>query len=260
MTSPSHSSLPVLHSDRLDWVEASYESLLAVGQSRVTVEHRLDCTEIAGLIADGAASYAVESRCPRTMFSRTDLSAGTRQQIDVTVDMAEDSLFLLPGVVAVSPCSLPAAGLHKMLRTGRRSVEIPVGWWLARGGEFSYKPVIAQLLAFVRDDGLEDGTMTVDEDTSSADLKFRVSLAADLHARRLNDRDIHIAALAGAFGRLRDSNSDRDGSNSQAARQLRTKLEDLVGTDWDSPDFDPLRAASFWEPFAVPPEDDEEAA
>jgi len=252
-------NLPVLAHERLDWSHARYEAEITVSGKTVQVEHKLDCPEIKALIRDAYAKYAVETRCTRTMLSHPQLSADPVQLVTVTDDMIEDALYLIPGIVATRPCELPAHGLHPMILDGRRTIEIPSGWWLARDDEWRHTPLIASLLNLIKNENLKNGTMTVEENTASPLPKFTVSMAPDLHRHAVSAgmeaRDVYVAALIGVFSMLPDSALNKDGrhKDSEIANALREKFMKIGAGDWDSEDgFDAARAATLFEPFHVP--------
>ena len=124
--------------------------------------------------------------CPRTMFSRIEQSASHNQVIELSNAERNDDLFLIPGIIATRDATLPTGGLHPLVHGGRPEVQIPVGWWLARGGEYRFTPLLVNLLKFVKDnDGkLAPGTMSVEEADLSGNPYFRVALAAELYDHR----------------------------------------------------------------------------
>lgn len=261
--------LPVLHHDgsRLDWLTAQYKATVALKQQVSTVVHELtDGPEIEALLKDGSAAYATEVRCPRTMLSRIVLSA-SHDQVDQVIEFKDternDDLFLIPGIIAKSNATLPTDGLHPLVRGGRPEVQIPAGWWLARGGEYRFTPLLVNLLRFVKDkdDKLRPGTMSVEEAILSGDPYFRVTLAAELYDHRREDRDVQIAALIAAFGHLPRSSmaTGQDNEDCPLAETLRSRFESASPPvpDWDDPEFDPARAATSIENFWLNERDDE---
>lgn len=258
--------LPVLHHDgsRLDWLTAQYKATVALKQQLSTVVHELtDGPEIEALLKDGSAAYATEVRCPRTMLSRIEHSASHNQVIEFKDTERNDDLFLIPGIIAKSDATLPTDGLHPLVHGGRPEVRIPAGWWLARGGEYRFTPLLVNLLKFVKDkDGkLGPGTMSVEESDLSGNPYFRVTLAAELYDHRREDRDVQIAALIAAFGHLPRSSMAKDEPNDDCplAEALRSRFESANPPvpDWDDPDFDPARAATSIENFWIDEQDDE---
>lgn len=258
--------LPVLHHDgsRLDWLTAQYKATVALKQQVSTVVHELtNGPEIEALLKDGSAAYATEVRCPRTMLSRIEHSASHNQVVEFKDVERNDDLFLIPGIIAKRDATLPAEGLHPLVHGGRSEVQIPAGWWLARGGEYRFTPLLVNLLTFVKDQDnrLKPGTMSVDEADLSGNPYFRVTLAAELYDHRREDRDVQIAALIAAFGRMPRSSMAKDEPNEDCplADALRSRFEsaDPPVLDWDDPDFDPARAATSIENFWIDQRDDE---
>ena len=258
--------LPVLHHDgsRLDWLTAKYSSTVALKHQASAVIHTLsDAPEIEQLLYAGDAVFATEIRCPRTMLSRVEQAAGQEQRIDWHDDERNDDLYLIPGIIAVSDTTLSASGLHPLVRGDRTQVEIPAGWWLARGGEYRFTPLFVSLLKFVKDneERLKLGTMSVEEAGISGNPQFRITLAADLYDHRRESRDVQVAALIAAFGLLPRS-SMRNGENNDdcpLADALRSKFEDADPPidNWDSEFFDPALAATTLENFWIDPGEDQ---
>ena len=261
--------LPVLVHDgsRLDWIAAKYTATVALQRQASAVVHELrDAPEIEALLSDGDAVYATEIRCPRTMLSRVERAEGTSQLINWHEAERDDDLYLIPGIVAIRDTSIAASGLHPLVHADRTSVDIPAGWWLARGGEYQFTPLLVNLLRFVKDnDGkLKPGTMSVEEAELSGNPYFKVTLASELYDHRREDRDIQIAALIAAFGQLPSSTMTRDrdgeeGENAECplAQALRSRIEDAGLWDWDSEFFDAARAATSMENFWIDTGDDE---
>ena len=257
--------LPVLQHDgsRLDWLTAQYKATVALKQQLSTVIHELtDSPEIEELLKEGSAAFATEVRCPRTMLSRIEFSASEHQIVEFRDAERNDDLFLIPGIIAKRDAKLPTEGLHPLIRGGRLVVQIPAGWWLARGGEYRFTPLLVNLLRFVKDkDGkLRPGTMSVEEADLSGNPYFRVTLAAELYDHRREDRDVQIAALIAAFGHLPRSSMAKgeDNDDCPLAEALRSRFElSDPPLDWDSDDFDPARAATSIENFWIYERDDE---
>lgn len=263
--------LPVLVHDgsRLDWVAAKYSATVALQRQASAVIHELrDAPEVEALLSNGDAVYATEIRCPRTMLSRVEHAEGTSQLISWHEAERNDDLYLIPGIIAMRDTSIASSGLHPLVHGGRTTVDIPAGWWLARGGEYQFTPLLVNLLRFVKDsDGeLKPGTMSVEEAELSGNPYFKVTLASELYDHRREDRDIQIAALIAAFGQLPRSTmahgtDGEDGVNADCplAQALRSRFEDADPplADWDSEFFDPARAATSMENFWIDTGDDE---
>ena len=263
--------LPILVHDgsRLDWHTAHYSATVALKRQASAIVHELrNAPEMEDLLSIGDAIYATEIRCPRTMLSRVEPSDGYEQVIEWHDSERNDDLYLIPGIIAARDTTLSASGLHPLIHGGRTSVNIPAGWWLARGGEYQFTPLLVSLLRFVKDsDGvLQPGTMSVEEADLSGNPYFKVTLAAELYDHRREHRDIQIAALIAAFGLLPRSTMarGRDGeyrenADCPLAQALRSRFEeaDPPMPDWDSEYFDPAKAATSMENFWIAAEDDE---
>lgn len=260
-----NSRLPVLLEDgsALDWSEARYSVEVALRRRGATVEHRLaDAAGLQALIDDGCAEWVTELRCPRTLLSRHTTGVPPRQAVTWSEDEVAGDVYLVPGLVAVRDARLPdSIGLSADIWPTADVIAFPQGWWLAKGEVRSIKPLLVSLVRFACDADLGPGEMSVDEAYDGTTPYFRVSLASGLYDRRLHDRDIQIAGLIAAFGRLPRSSLRADGQHaaSQVAGRLRAEFASRGVADWDDEDnFDPARAATAWEPFRIEAESDVE--
>jgi hypothetical protein len=255
----SSSRLPMLMEDgsSLDWGDAGYSVEVKLLGRRAVVEHRLsDAVELQRLIDDGRAEWVTELRCPRTLLSRQFSGQSPRQEVTWRDDEIIGDVYLIPGLVAraearvVSPVSL-----DPVVWPGPPALDFPEGCWLAKGDVRSITPLLASLVRFKRDSEgrLSNGRMSVEEASDGQAPYFRVTLACDLHDRRLQDRDVQIAGLVAAFGLLPLGSLRAEGENceSHVANRLRDELEACDVADWDSDDFDPALAATAMEPFFV---------
>ncbi len=248
--------LPVLHEDgaSLDWDEARYSVEVTLRRQGALVEHRLiDAAGLQALINDGCAEWVTELRCPRTLFSRRMSSVSHRQEVTWNADEIAGDVFLVPGLVTVRDSKLANAfGLSGEIWPSSDEMTFPQGWWLAKGDIRSVKPLIVSLVRFVLSDELKSGEMSVEEVSDATEVYFRVKLASDLYELRRHHRDIQIAGLIAAFGRLPSSSLSADGvhADSPIAQRLRAEFELRGIPDWeDEDDFDPACAATAWEPF-----------
>ena len=260
----SPTNLPVLMEDnsRLDWKWARYTVKVDVRQSRATIQHRLgNAPELETALTSGDAEWVTELRCPRTLLSRERRSQGSQQAIDLTADDIVGDAFLIPGLVATRDFDLPTSGLTPSVWQTDESVRVPVGWWLARGDAQTTTSLSASLVKFRRDpDGLlAPGQMSVVEGSDGGRPCFSVTLAPNLYHRR-TDRDVQIAGLIAACGRMPRSTMRTGGDNESdpIAHQLRARFEEAGIPDWTSEDFDPARAATVLEAFHEPVEEDAE--
>ncbi len=254
--------IPVLRQDgsSLDWKSATYHVDVEANGTGAVVTHELrDAPELVRLIEDGAAAYAVEARCPRTLFARTWLSRKQRLEVDWRETDVDGQVFLFPGVVALKETSLATAGLIELWEEDQ--VRVPLGAWLARGAEFAAKNLAASLIEFRKDESLQSGRMRVVEDTSGDDARFLVKLAPELYQRATQgDRDVQVAGLIAAFAKLPDSPRFAEDSASPVARMLRDRLESAEVPTWDDGyDWDPAWAATTIEKFYPATAEDETA-
>lgn len=257
--------VPVLLEDssRLDWIQARYSVEIGARREPAVVKHRLeDCPELEGVLSDSLAQWVTELRCPRTLLSRQVLSREPEQVIRLDGDDIVEDVFLVPGLVAVRDLELDPSGLNRFVWPSDERVHVPAGWWLARGDPRSTRPLTASLVRFRRDsDGrLGPGQMSVEEDSDGGLPFFRVFLSQDLFDRRRDDRDVQIAGLVGACGKLPRSTMRDEGGNetSAIALQLLSRFEEAGIPDWNDDDFDPARAATVLEAFSELPVEEED--
>ena len=244
--------IPVLHQDgsSLDWKSAEYRVDVEANSAGAVVTHELrEAPELISLIEDGAAAYAVEARCPRTLFARTWLSSKPRLEVDWSETDVDGQIFLFPGVIALKDTSLVTAGLIELWEEDQ--LRVPSGAWLARGAAFAARNLAASLIEFRKDETLEEGRMRVVEDTSGDDARFLVRLAPEVYQRAVHgDRDVQVAGLIAAFAKLPDSPRFAEDSASPVARMLRDRLEGAEVPTWeDNDDWDPAWAATTIEKF-----------
>lgn len=243
---------PILHEDgvTLDWQSASYEPQVKVSQDGAMVIHEVRGAEdLETAAARGDARWAIEVRCPSTLYAMVTLS--NEREMVASWDTAqvdrELGLFVIPGLLAVRDFQLSADGLVDLW--GTEPVGVPAGTWLARGLVNPLKPLIASLIKFRKRDDLPAGCMQVAEPPDHDSITFTAWLAADIYPRRV-EREIWHAALIAAFAKLPEV-AKRLGDDSDAW-VLLDELAQKVGEAapvWTADDYDPARAASVFEPF-----------
>ena len=160
---------------------------------------------------------------------------------------------------------LETHGLHPVW--GESPITVPPGRWLVRGNARSAEQLGSSLIRLFPDRNLADGQMTVSPDTSTGDLRFYVKLSPTMYETRYRDRDVQIAALIAAFGRIPgvvgpppDSSSEEAGEAAQypVLERIKDVLEDADVADWTDPsEYDPARAATAVERFVLPAENTE---
>ena len=107
--------------------------------------------------------------------------------------------------------------------------------------------------------------------TGEGDLRFHVKMSPGMFDARAKDRDVQIAALIAAFGRIpglvgppQDGAADEPEEAAQfpVLERIRSELERANVADWTDPsEYDPARAATAVEAFVLPdshPEADDE--
>ncbi|MXW41498.1 MAG: hypothetical protein F4X48_00310 [Acidimicrobiia bacterium] len=252
--------LPVLTEggSSLDWASARYEAKVDIKGSQAIIVHYLDgAPQLDQLLGSGHAKWLTEFRCPRTLHSREVWDQERTQRVTWNEDDVVGQTFLLSGLVAVSDLELDPTGLNPFGWSADKPIEVPAGWWLVRAEARRVEPLVASLVRF-REDKIEPGQMSVDEDTDGGNPCFVVRMASDLYEKRRDDRDIQIAGLIGAFARLPRSSMGRDSSGLEGenydhvlAQELRRRLEEAEIPDWESEQFDSIQAATWLEAFYV---------
>ena len=262
-------SVPILREDgtSLDWRDASYEPRVVIGNGRGTVEHRLEgASQLGELVVDGKAEWVVELRSPATLYAGIVGSSRARSfALKWDTDGVTSSSYVIPGMVTTQTVDLEAYGLHPVW--GESPVTVPPGRWLVRGNARSAEQLGSSLIKLFPDENLADGQMTVSPEVSTGDLRFHVKLSRKMYETRYRDRDVQIAALIAAFGRIPgwvgpppDPGSEEAGEGTQypVLERIRDVLEDAEVADWTEPsEYDPARAATAVERFVLPVENRE---
>ena len=256
MTAYASKSVPILREDgtSLDWPDATYQARIVIGDGRGTVEHRLKgAAQLGGLVTAGKAEWVVELRSPATLYAgMTGSSRARKFAFEWDRDGVTSSSYVIPGMVTTQRVDLEARGLHSVW--GESPIVVPPGRWLVRGNVRSAEQLGSSLIRLYPDKDLADGQMTVSPDTSTGDLQFHVKLSPRMFETRGRERDIQIAALIAAFGRIPGvvepppvaASGEGDGAAQYPVlERIRTVLEDAEVDDWTNPsEYDPARAAT----------------
>lgn len=245
-------ALPVLTEDgsRLDWPDAAYRPEVRLRDGLARIEHRIErAPALERLLAEGAARWAIELRCPKTLLARIRTSAAPRMEVRWEPHEVDGQVYLIPGLLAMRDVRLETDGLNA-LWSGRDALDVPEGWWLARGQPYPVKTLGETILSFREDRTLPDGAMKVASDQSSGQLGFIVSLAPDVFPSVERDRSMQVAGLIGVcalfptvFG------DDADEQHRALADEIRGRLEAANVPAWDDGAYDPARAATAIEPL-----------
>ncbi len=244
-------ALPMLLEDgsRLDWPDATYAPEVRLGNRVATVIHRLsNAPTLERLIEEGAAEWATELRCPKTLLSRIDTATELRWE-DSEVD---GLVYLIPGLVATKDTQLEAQDLNELW--SGLTLDIPAGWWLARGREYRTSTLRQALLSFAEDNSLPNGGMRVSPDLSSGEVRFVAHLASDIYPTGRHDRSMQIAGLIGACAHFPEVFTPEIEDEHTLVREIRGRLDDVKIPAWDADDYDPAQAATAIEAF-VPQEE-----
>lgn len=251
---------PILLEDgsSLDWEAARYSTELNVGDGYATVTHVLeDAPELQLLIEQGAARWVLELRCPTTLLSRWERSETAVCTAKWDAAEVQGELYFTPGLITIEPVSLTGQGLSGPWTA---PIRVPRGCWLARGDVRRAKSLAASLLTFHSKTELREGEMEVLPDTSSGDLHFNVFVSEQLFPQCPVRRDVQIAALIAAFGRIPHLDAEDvpeavgDGARYGILASIKGKLRESNVPVWGdglNENFDPARAATAIERFLV---------
>lgn len=245
-------------SSSLDWEAASYSTELIVGDGYATVTHMLkDAPQLQSLVDQDKARWALELRCPTTLLSRWELSETTECMAKWDQTEVQGELYFTPGMITINPISLTSEGLSDLWTF---PIKIPRGCWLVRGDVTRAKSLAASLLTFHSTSRLSEGEMEVRPDISSGDLHFKVYVSEKLFPHCPIRRDLQIAALVAAFGRIPhldnegDSDGDDEASEYRILSSIKERLRELNVPVWgegQDENFDPARAATAIEQFSI---------
>lgn len=254
-------ALPKLLEDgsKLDWPDAEYSADVWLGDGFARVAHHLaNAPALERLIAEGGAHWAVELRCPRTLLARIETATTREMEVRWAASEVDDLVYLIPGLLATRDVSLGTEGLGALWAGD--TLDVPGGWWLARGTERRTSTLRESLLSFDEDADLPPGGMRVAPDSNSGRLRFIVYVASDIRAAVERDRSMQVAGLTGVcalFPRVFDA--DAEAEHGALIGEIRDRLEDAGAPTWEDPDrYDPARAATAIECFLPPQSPPEE--
>lgn len=249
-------AVPLLREDEasIDWLKARYQADITVTGSAATATNTLvDAPELEALIEAGHLEWALELRCPKTLLAKITSSPSPQVRCEWSPSDVDGELFLMPGLIAVSDCMIGTAGLNPLW--GEEPLPVAPGRWLARGLVLRTQSLASSLLDFHRKEALKDGEMEVTPDFTSGDLRFKVWLAPNYFEKVIqNNRDVQIAALIGAFGRIALLDAD-DAESYAILSHIKAALSEADVPIWGSglnSEFDPARAATAIEAFQIP--------
>ena len=242
----------------LDWPDASYSAEMKFGESYATVTHELvGATQLHRLLERGAACWIVELRCPSTLLSRWAESQTSVCTVKWDPTEIQGELYCSAGLVTTEPVTLTAEGLSDLWAA---PIAIPAGYWLARSDTTRSKSLAASLITFYPDGNLVGGQIEVRHVTGDGDLHFNVYVSEQLYPQCRTRRDLQIAALIAAFGRIphldETNDADETGATYPILESVKDRLRQANVPLWGgelNQDFDPARAATAIEEFTVEP-------
>ncbi len=249
-------ALPVLVEDgsRLDWPDAAYRPEVRLRDGLARVEHRIErAPALERLLAEGAARWAIELRCPKTLLARINTSAEPRMEVRWEPHEVDGQVYLIPGLLAMRDVRLETDGLND-LWSGRAPLDMPGGWWLARGQPYPVKTLGETILSFREDRALPEGGMRVASDQGSGQIRFTVFLAPDVFPSVERDRSMQVAGLIGVCALFPTVFGDDAEEHRALAEEIRGRLVEAGVRAWDDDGYDPARAATAIEPLFPLPE------
>ena len=181
----------------LDWPDAAYRvDTDPDGAGGWRVRHHLTgAAALRGLVASGDAAWAVEVRCPRTLYSELTYAPGERVTMTVPKrpEMNHGPVWFLPGIVARNDCVLATDELSDIWQGP--PITAPAGTWLARGQPIT-KSAASSLLRFAAADDLAVGRMRIRNERDDAG---HARLLIELHERQLHRSEQDAVFLAMAW-------------------------------------------------------------
>ena len=234
----------------LDWPAASYAATVDVdGDDYWTVRHTLTgARQLEDLIAAGTAAWAVEVRCPRTLYSELFHAQSPRMEVAPRPGATQHPLWILPGIIATGNCTLGGGELNTIWHGG--DIAVAAGTWLAHGLPVS-RTAATSLLRFSGDENMSPGRMRISEDRDdNGHLRLLLEMHPAQIARINTDPWLvamswsaavaHIATLPAFAIPPGEGTEPSERYGQLLVRQLRAEGIPL----WDDPDWCPLTAAT----------------
>ena len=251
------SAHPVLYEDgrSLDWPQASYHVEVLVTSRSATVEQSLSGSPVLSELIDrGEAKWAVELRCPKTLYAKMTYHDSSICKVEWDERVVDGDIFVLPGLVSVEPLTLPTDGLNDIW--GGDPIDIATGSWLVRGDVRSANSLASSLLTFHIRKELERGAMQVRYDVSSGDIHFNVYVSEAMYETCRVDRNVQMAALIAALAQLpqmarQDPEAEEGSIQYSSLQKLHDLLSDSDVPTWLDDNFDAAAAATAIESFKI---------
>ena len=248
-------ALPMLVEDgsRLDWPEAAYLPDVRFRNGFARVTHRIhSAPELESLINEGSACWAVELRCPKTLLARIETSATHEMEVRWNATEVDGIVYLIPGMLATDNVHLRTENLNELWTGFGPVLDVPVGWWLARGNVYRASTLREALISFDEDPDLPDGGMKITPDRSSGRIHFIVYVASDIRDAVEHDRSMQVAGLIGVCALFPKVFTGEDAKLEHISliNEIGALLDGANVPDWEAGDsYDPVRAATVIERF-----------
>ena len=230
----------------LDWPSATYVAEASGGGGSWRIQHRLDGAEaIHDLINAGAAAWAAEVRCPRTLYSHLAQSSSDLTRVEFDDLQTREPVFVVPGVIALEDCNLSTVGTAAIWQRAGTHVPVDRGTWLVRG-RAQKADVTSSLLLFVADGTLDDHELRIRPYTDQdGNTRLRIRMPSKQLPRTREEAFIAQAWQA-AMAYLPSCDAFRIEEDGEPGgvygRELATKLGHIPL--WNDRDWDPLMAAT----------------
>lgn len=243
-------SYPQLFEDgtRNDWHSANYSSkiLFSLHSGKAEAHNNLgDSNQLTALIESGLATWKLEIRCPRTLYSKIFYSQDSTIEVSWPPEDTLEPLFFFSGLYAKQDLTIASQELTSIWQDVA-DIKIPQGWQLIRSKTWGSHTEMSSILNFHRKEENEPGTMKIIENISSGSLEFIVELATDVYDNMKHDRTLQIAALIGALSKLKDKSWDEP---DPTYALIKDYFEQNEIPRWDEPEFDSAEVATYFEHF-----------
>lgn len=245
----------------LDWKYAKYQCQITPRRDTATVNHQLKTAKsIEQLVYQEKAKFALEVRCPKTLWSETHVFTSPNHVVNWDPYQVDHRTYLIPGVILTQDIEQTLEELGMTFESDEL-FRIKAGYWLARGQVITIGS-LGTLLHFKPNDSLPSGLMKILPNTGGGHLRFTVEVSKDLYPRTKNevqDRDLLIAALVGAIGKLKQMEAKEEdlGMVETVIKTLNVYLKKNQLSVWEEmgDDWDPAIVATALEPFKIPEEE-----
>lgn len=218
----------------------------------------LEC--LTDAIDNEDAAWTSEIVVPRALLShRKEGDKEGRVEFDWNANYEHHPTYVRSSLVAKRDFYVPKRFLSvawRQMPNLPSNIPIPQGSVICRSQVKAISGKTSQFLAFKQDDGTlpktgrkpQPGLMKV-VDSGKDPVMFYAIVSDDLYQTRETDRNLWVSALSRALTMIsREENSWNDPKYTGIKQTLETQLGRTL-QPWNDQEFDPLLAATQWEPF-----------